>query len=95
MLKSKCDVERLFKQSMIRSYVIETFDPGSILLSSDLKSKCFLKICRGESCCSFKVIESRTLQIKIILLFVVEQKQHGERKFWQASLIALFSRIFL
>ena len=95
MLKSKCDVERSFKHSMIRSYVIETFDHGTILLSSDLKSKCFLKTFREESCCSFRVIESRTLQIKIILLFAVEQKQHRERKFWQASLIALFARVFL
>ena len=79
MLKSKCDEEHSFKHSMIRSYVIETFDHSSVLLSGDLKLKCLLKTWGGESCCSLRVIESRTLQIKILLLFEVEQKQHGDR----------------
>ena len=77
MLKSKCDEEHSFKHSMIRSYVNETFDRGSMLLLGNLKSKCLLKTCGGESCCSLRVIESRMLQIKII---EDEQKQHGETK---------------
>ena len=72
MLKSKCDGEYSFKHSMIPSYVIETFDRGSILLSGDCKSKYLLKTCGGESCCSVRVIEPRTVQIKILLLFEVE-----------------------
>ena len=41
MLKSNCDEEHSFKHSMIRSYIIETFDHGSILLSGDFKSNFF------------------------------------------------------
>ena len=69
MLKSKCEEEHSFKHSMVRSYVIETCDHVSILLSGNRKSK-------------FRVTESSMLQTKILLLFEVKQKQHGARKFW-------------
>ena len=58
MLKSKCDKDYSFKHSMIRSYIIETSDHGSILLLDDLKSKCLLKTCGRESSCFLRVIES-------------------------------------
>ena len=44
---------------MIQSYLIETFDHGSFLLAGNLKTKCLLKTCGGESCCSLREIESR------------------------------------
>ena len=69
MLKSKYEEEHSLKHSMIRSYVIGTCDHVSILLTGNRKSK-------------FRVIESSLLQTKILLLFQVEQKQYGERKFW-------------